>query len=71
MAATRLSLARRVCPKQGEEEALMSLTTTVSLEPEPIPLKVKVVLVGDSGHPLLPFTSQGVASALEDAAPDQ
>ena len=26
-----------------------------------------IVLLGDAGHPLLPFTSQGVAAAVEDA----
>lgn len=40
---------------------------TTDLDPLPRLHHRNVVLVGDSGHPLLPFTSQGVASALEDA----
>ena len=33
----------------------------------PILHGVNVALVGDAGHPLLPFSSQGVGAALEDA----
>ncbi len=40
---------------------------TTDLDPLPRLHHGNAVLVGDSGHPLLPFTSQGVASALEDA----
>jgi 2-polyprenyl-6-methoxyphenol hydroxylase-like FAD-dependent oxidoreductase len=40
---------------------------TTDLDPLPRLHHDNVVLVGDSGHPLLPFTSQGVATALEDA----
>lgn len=40
---------------------------TTDLDPLPRLHHDNVVLVGDSGHPMLPFTSQGVATALEDA----
>ena len=40
---------------------------TTDLDPLPQLHRGNVVLVGDSAHPLLPFTSQGSAAALEDA----
>jgi salicylate hydroxylase len=40
---------------------------TTDLDPLPHLHRGNVVLVGDSAHPLLPFTSQGSAAALEDA----
>jgi salicylate hydroxylase len=40
---------------------------TTDLDPLPRLHCGNVVLVGDSAHPLLPFTSQGSAAALEDA----
>lgn len=40
---------------------------TTDLDPLPQLHQGNVVLVGDSGHPLLPFTSQGAVAALEDA----
>lgn len=43
------------------------LWRTTDLDPLPQLHHNNLVLVGDSGHPLLPVTSQGAASALEDA----
>lgn len=40
---------------------------TTDLDPLPALHRGSVVLVGDSGHPMLPFTSQGTTSALVDA----
>jgi salicylate hydroxylase len=40
---------------------------TTDLDPLPQLFAGNLVLVGDSGHPLLTVTSQGAASALEDA----
>jgi 2-polyprenyl-6-methoxyphenol hydroxylase-like FAD-dependent oxidoreductase len=40
---------------------------TTDLDPLPSFHRGNVVLVGDAAHPLLPFTSQGVGSALQDA----
>ena len=40
---------------------------TTDLDPLPQLHRGNVVLLGDSAHPLLPFTSQGSAAALEDA----
>ena len=40
---------------------------TTDLDPLPHLHRSNVVLVGDSAHPMLPFTSQGSAAALEDA----
>ena len=37
------------------------------MDPLPALATGNLAFVGDSGHPLLPFTSQGVASALVDA----
>jgi 2-polyprenyl-6-methoxyphenol hydroxylase-like FAD-dependent oxidoreductase len=43
------------------------LWRTADLDPLPTFAADGVVLVGDAAHPVLPFTSQGVASALTDA----
>ena len=40
---------------------------TADMDPLPALAAGNLAFVGDSGHPLLPFTSQGVASALMDA----
>ncbi len=40
---------------------------TADMDPLPALATGNLAFVGDSGHPLLPFTSQGVASALVDA----
>jgi len=44
------------------------LWRTTDIDPLPSLSAGNVAFVGDAGHPLLPFTSQGVASALTDAA---
>ncbi len=41
---------------------------TADLDPLPYLHEGGVVMAGDAAHPMLPFTSQGTASALEDAA---
>ena len=41
---------------------------TADMDPLPTPWRRDVVLVGDAAHPLLPFSTQGVNSALVDAA---
>lgn len=51
----------------GVDDGDTHIWHTTDLDPLPRLHQRNVVLVGDSGHPLLPFTSQGVASALEDA----
>jgi 2-polyprenyl-6-methoxyphenol hydroxylase-like FAD-dependent oxidoreductase len=43
------------------------LWRTADLDPLPRLYARNAVLVGDSAHPMLPFTSQGAASALQDA----
>lgn len=43
------------------------LWRAVDLDPLPSMAFGNLVIVGDAAHPLLPFTSQGVASAMEDA----
>ena len=40
---------------------------TADMDPLPSLASANLAFVGDAGHPLLPFTSQGVASALVDA----
>jgi 2-polyprenyl-6-methoxyphenol hydroxylase-like FAD-dependent oxidoreductase len=40
---------------------------TTDLDPLPALHRGNVVLVGDSGHPMLPFSSQGAAGAMEGA----
>ncbi len=45
----------------------MHLWHTTDLDPLPALFSGPVVLVGDSGHPMLPFASQGAAAALQDA----
>jgi len=40
---------------------------TTDLDPLPALHRGNVVLVGDSGHPMLPFASQGAAGAMEGA----
>jgi 2-polyprenyl-6-methoxyphenol hydroxylase-like FAD-dependent oxidoreductase len=40
---------------------------TADMDPLPALATGNLAFVGDSGHPLLPFTSQGVSSALADA----
>ena len=51
----------------GPAGDLAHIWRTTDLDPLPRLHHGNAVLVGDSGHPLLPFTSQGAASALEDA----
>ena len=68
----RASAARAVCLGGAETRAavrrdphrigaarMLSLTSTISLEPEPIPLEVKVVLVGEP-HALLPAAGSSI-----------
>jgi 2-polyprenyl-6-methoxyphenol hydroxylase-like FAD-dependent oxidoreductase len=43
------------------------LWRAADLDPLPALHAAGVALVGDAGHPFLPFTSQGVSAALEDA----
>ncbi len=51
----------------GLESPRARLWRTTDLDPLPQLHQGNLVLVGDSGHPLLTFTSQGAASALQDA----
>lgn len=55
------ALLNQLDPSQGR------LWHTTDLDPLPQLFTGNLVLVGDSAHPLLTFTSQGAASALDDA----
>lgn len=58
-------LALRVI--EGGRFASSHFYATGDLDPLPSAHRANAVLVGDAAHPFSPFTSQGVASALEDA----
>lgn len=58
-------IARRVVQSCTFERSHFYVTG--DLDPLPTCHKGNVVLIGDAAHPFSPFTSQGVASALEDA----
>lgn len=75
-AGTLPALGRLFSGWNGEIQALLETLTlstavhlwrTTDLDPLPALHWGPVVLVGDSGHPMLPFASQGAAAALEDA----
>jgi salicylate hydroxylase len=51
----------------GTDFSSVHLWLPVDAEPVPRFNQGNLVLVGDAGHPLLPFTSQGVSSAVADA----
>lgn len=58
-------LARKVIDGCSFDESHFYVTG--DLDPLPTSHRGGAVLIGDAAHPLSPFTSQGVATALEDA----
>ncbi|MEI7618523.1 MAG: NAD(P)/FAD-dependent oxidoreductase [Actinomycetota bacterium] len=50
------------------DAAALRVWHTVDMDPPSSMVRANVALIGDAAHPLLPFTSQGANSALEDAA---